>query len=319
LEKEALLNSAFENQATLSISAGNDRLKYLTLFNFVNANGLLNGTEVNDGYSTQLKYSKGNIRTNIDFNLTSTTMMYVNLMGYFVETNRPHGVTANDIMPFIYNTPASAYPVMMSDGKTWGGTTASGASNIVARIKATGHNKTHERALFADAKLVQNLDVLLEGLSASVRVGYDNRSEIVEEKKRAFEYGNTRYIFGPNGQVTDSVQFIGGNKATNLEFGKWLNSQWRSFNFQANIDYTKQIEAHNVAASLIYTTSGIVFSGRYNTFNRANLALYGHYDYDSKYLADVAIVGSGSNRPGRRNMHFLPRFHWVGYCRMRIF
>jgi len=75
-----------------------------------------------------------------------------------------------------------------------------------------------------------------------------------------------------------------------------LNSQWRSFNFQANIDYTKQIEAHNVAASLIYTTSGIVFSGRYNTFNRANLALYGHYDYDSKYLADVAIVGSGSNR-----------------------
>jgi len=150
--------------------------------------------------------------------------------------------------------------------------------------------------LFADAKLVQNLDVLLEGLSASVRVGYDNRSEIVEEKKRAFEYGNTRYIFGPNGQVTDSVQFIGGNKATNLEFGKWLNSQWRSFNFQANIDYTKQIEAHNVAASLIYTTSGIVFSGRYNTFNRANLALYGHYDYDSKYLADVAIVGSGSNR-----------------------
>ncbi len=295
-KKEALLNSAFENQVTLSISSGNDRLKYLTLFNFVNANGLLNGTEVNDGYSTQLKYSKGNIRTNIDFNLTPTTKMYVNIMGYFVETNRPNGIAANDIMPFIYNTPASAYPVMMSDGTTWGGTTAYGASNIVARIKATGHNKTHERALFADAKMVQNLDVLLEGLSASVRVGYDNRSEIVEEKKRGFEYGNTRYIFGTNGQVTDSVQFIGGNKASNLEFGKWLNSQWRSFNFQANIDYTKQIDAHNVAASLIYTTSGIVFSGRYNTFNRANLALYGHYDYDSRYIADVTLVGSGSNR-----------------------
>jgi TonB-linked SusC/RagA family outer membrane protein len=295
-KKEALLNSAIENQVTLSVSGGDDRLKYLTLFNFVNANGLLNGTEVNDGYSTQLKYSKGNIRTNIDFSLTPTTKMNVNIMGYFVETNRPHGLSSGDIMSFIYNTPSSAYPIVMSDGATWGGSIAYGASNIIARIKGTGHNKTHERALFADAKLVQNLDVLLEGLSASVRVGYDNRSEIVEEKKRDFEYGNTRYIFGPNGQVTDSVQFIGGNKATNLEFGKWLNSQWRSFNFQANIDYTKQIEAHNVAASLIYTTSGIVFSGRYNTFNRANLSFYGHYDYDSKYLADVAIVGSGSNR-----------------------
>jgi TonB-linked SusC/RagA family outer membrane protein len=295
-KKEALLNSAIENQVTLSVSGGDDRLKYLTLFNFVNANGLLNGTEVNDGYSTQLKYSKGNIRTNIDFSLTPTTKMNVNIMGYFVETNRPHGISANDIMSFFYNTPASAYPVMMSDGKTWGGSTAYGASNIIARIKATGHNKTHERALFADAKMAQNLDVILEGLSASVRVGYDNRSEIVEEKKREFEYGNTRYIFGTNGQVTDSVQFIGGNKASNLEFGKWLNSQWRSFNFQANVDYTKQIDVHNVAASLIYTTSGIVFSGRHNTFNRANIALYGHYDYDSRYVADLAVVGSGSNR-----------------------
>lgn len=295
-KKEALLNSAFENQASVSISGGNDRLKYLTIFNFTNANGLLNGTEVNDGYSTQLKYSKGNIRTNIDFSLTPTTKMYVNIMGYFVETNRPHGLAANDIMRFFYNTPASAYPVMKSDGKTWGGTTAYGGSNIIARIKATGHNKTHERALFADAKMVQNLDVLLEGLSASIRVGYDNRSEIVEEKKRAFEYGNTRYIFGANGQVTDSVQFLGGNKASNLEFGRWLNSQWRSSNFQANIDYTKQIDAHNVAASLMYTTSGIVLSGRYNTFNRANLSLYGHYDYDNKYIADLTIVGSGSNR-----------------------
>lgn len=296
-KKEALRNSAFENQAAVSISGGNDRLKYLTLFNFVNANGLLNGTEVNDGYSTQLKYSKGSVRTNIDFSLTPTTKMYVNLMGYFVETNRPNGIAANDVMQFMNNTPAAAYPIMMSDGKTWGGTTAYGASNIIARIRATGHNKTHERALFADAKMVQNLDALLEGLSASARVGYDNRSEIVEEKKRAFEYGNTRYIFESDGQVSDSVQFIGGNKASNLEFGKWLNGQWRSSNFQFTVDYNKQInDVHNIATSLIYTTSGIVMSGRHNTFNRANLALHGHYDYDSRYIADIAVVGSGSNR-----------------------
>lgn len=295
-KKEALRNTAFENQANISIAGGSDKLKYLTMFNFTNANGILNGTEVNEGYSTQLKYSKANIRTNLDFSLTSTTRMYVNLMGYFVETNRPHGLSSGDIMSFIYNTPSSAYPIVMSDGATWGGSIAYGASNIIARIKGTGHNKTHERALFADAKMVQNLDAILEGLSASVRVGYDNRSEIVEEKKRDFEYGNTRYIFNSSGQVTDSVQFIGGNKASNLTFGKWLNSQWRSSNFQANIDYTKEIDAHNLATSIIYTTSGIVLSGRHNTFNRANLSFYGHYDYDSKYIADLAVVGSGSNR-----------------------
>jgi hypothetical protein len=85
-----------------------------------------------------------------------------------------------------------------------------------------------------------------------------------------------------------------------------LNSQWRSFNFQANVDYPKKIDVHNVAASLIYTTSGIVLSGRHNTFNRANIALYGHYDYDSRYVADLAVVGSGSNRSWPQNMLFLP-------------
>ncbi len=312
-KKEALRNSAFENQANVSISGGSERLKYLTMFNFTNASGLLNGTEVNDGYSTQLKYSKGSIRTNIDFSLTPTTKMYVNIMGYFVETNRPHALAGNDVMRFIYSTPASAYPIMMPDGRVWGGTTAYGATNTIARIRATGHNKTHERALFADAKMVQNLDGLLEGLSASVRVGYDNRSEIVEEKKRGFEYGNIRYIFGPNGQVNDSVQFVGGDKTGNLQFNRWLNTQWRSANFQANVDYVKQIEEHNLAGSLIYTISGIVVSGRHNTFNRANIALYGHYDYDSRYVADIALVGSGSNRSWPQKYAFSPTLSlgWV--------
>ena len=138
--------------------------------------------------------------------------------------------------------------------------------------------------------------MLLKGLSASARFGYDNRSEIVEERKRSFEYGNTRYIFGQNDKVTDSIQFIGGNKASHLQFGKWLNSQWRSFNFQANIDYVNQFDIHNVAASLIYTANSTVFSGRHNEFNRVNLALYGHYDYDNRYVADLNLVGSGSNR-----------------------
>ncbi|HHU95884.1 MAG TPA: SusC/RagA family TonB-linked outer membrane protein [Petrimonas sp.] len=295
-KSEALRDAAFETQANLSISGGNDNLKYLTSCNLVNASGLLSGTEVNEGYSTQLKYSKGNVRVNIDFKLTPTTNVHAGIMGYFVETNRPHGIDANGIFQFFNNTPASAYPVMMSDGTTWGGTTAYGADNIIARIRATGHNKTHEKGLLADAKFVQNLDMLLKGLSASARFGYDNRSEIVEERKRSFEYGNTRYIFGQNDKVTDSIQFIGGNKASHLQFGKWLNSQWRSFNFQANIDYVNQFDIHNVAASLIYTANSTVFSGRHNEFNRVNLALYGHYDYDNRYVADLNLVGSGSNR-----------------------
>lgn len=294
-KKQAMRNTASENQATVTISGGNDKLKYFTMIDYVAANGLLNGTETHNDYSTQLKYSKANIRENIDFALTPTTKMQVNLMSTFNETNQPNGVNSGSIMSFIYNTPASAYPVMLSDGKTWGGTAASGANNIVARIQDTGHNKSHERALFADAKLTQDLSAFLSGLSASFRLGYDNRSQIIETNSSNFQYGSTRYIFDNAGVRSDSTQFSAGNK-TALAFNKSLNSQWTSSNFQANVDYVKSFGNHNMSASLIYTTSQIITLGQYNMNNRANLALSSHYDYSGKYIADLVVVGSGSNR-----------------------
>jgi TonB-linked SusC/RagA family outer membrane protein len=311
--KEALKNTASENQATLNISGGSDNVKYLTLFNYVDANGLLNNARSNDGYSTQLKYSKANIRTNLDIKLTNTTKFYVNLMGCFNESNRPQGLSANDIMSYFNNTPAAAYPVLMSDGKTWGGTPASGANNIIARIQATGHSKIHERSLFADGKLVQDLAKITEGLSASLRVGYDNRTQNAEDWKSPFQYGSTRYQFDANGQVVDSTQFIGGSKSNFLEYSYWINDQWRSSNVQLSLDYSNQFNKHSIAGSLLYTTNNTVFTGQYHTYNRANVSFAGHYDYDSRYLADLVLMYSGSNRSWPEKFAFSPTLSlgWV--------
>jgi TonB-linked SusC/RagA family outer membrane protein len=305
-EKEALKDKATENQATLNISGGNENVKYLALLNYVDASGLLKGTESNDGYSTQLKYSKANIRTNLDIKLTNTTKMQVNIMGSFNETNRPTGVQANDVFSSIYNTPASAYPVLMTDGRTWGGTSAYGDNNLVANIEATGHYKIHERALFADGKLIQDLDKVLKGLSASIRLGYDNRTSNTEQWERSFEYGSSSYIFDESGNVIDTTNFMGGSKSDVSEFGYWIDDQWRSSNVQFELDYVHKAGNHNIGSSLIYTTNTTVITGQYNKFNRADLSLSGHYDYDNRYLVDFVLMGSGSNRSWPEKYAFSP-------------
>lgn len=312
-KNEAMKKTASEDQATLKVTGGNDNLKYLTMVNFVDGNGLLNGTENNAGYSTQLKYSKANIRTNMDVDLTKTTKFHVNIMGSFDETNQPSGVGSGGIMSFFNNTPASAYPVVMADGRTWGGTTASGASNIVALIRGTGYSKTSERTLFADAQLVQDLNQLIKGLSASLRVGYDNRSQIFEQKSKTFQYGNSRYTFNGSGQVTDSVNFIAGSTTNLATYNKYLSNQWMSSNIQLNLDYARQFGKNNVSSSLMYTTNSTVSMGRYNKFNRANVSLTGHYDFAGKYLADFALVESGSNRSWPEKYAFSPTLSmgWV--------
>lgn len=58
---------------------------------------MLQPTNDNDGYSTQQKYSKLNIRTNLDITVSPTTSVQLNFMGNFTEHNRP-GTVTDDIL-----------------------------------------------------------------------------------------------------------------------------------------------------------------------------------------------------------------------------
>ena len=76
------------------------------MLNFLDNRGILKHTNDNDGYSTQLKYSRLNIRTNLDIDLTPTKLVQLNLMANFSEHNRPNASTAN-IFNAIYDVPAA--------------------------------------------------------------------------------------------------------------------------------------------------------------------------------------------------------------------
>ena len=58
---EAFKNRGSEDQASLSISGGTDKMKYYTMMDYTQNKGLLKNTRQQD-YSSQLKYSKANIR-----------------------------------------------------------------------------------------------------------------------------------------------------------------------------------------------------------------------------------------------------------------
>lgn len=44
-----------------------------------------------------MRFSKANIRTNLDVQFTPTTKFVLNAVGSFVETKRPYGVTENGL------------------------------------------------------------------------------------------------------------------------------------------------------------------------------------------------------------------------------
>ena len=99
--------------ATLTFRGGSSKLRYFTMINLQNGRGFINNANANDGYSTQEKYSKANLRSNLDIDLTSTTKLQVNIMGTLNEFSRP-GLGSDNLVSTLYNTPAAAFPASVS-------------------------------------------------------------------------------------------------------------------------------------------------------------------------------------------------------------
>lgn len=299
-QKEALRDIGSENQLNLSIKGGNNRLQYFTLLDYTDSRGLLKNTKQNE-FDSQLKFSKGNIRVNIDAVLTKTTIMQVNLFGSLLETNRPAGVTADGVFDMFYRVPSSAFPIKNDpDGELadiWGGNTTYGTNNVVAQIQASGFQKSHAREFQGDLTLKQDLGAVLKGLSASLRFGYNNYSEIYESNTMGFMYGYQRYTFDGNGNQIGLTTYSAGDKTDNLSFNYWLNQHSRSSYLAVSADYkTKFKNDDNFNASLIWNQKNITSNGRYQTFNRMNWLLNMHYDLKEKYVADLTLGLNGSNR-----------------------
>jgi len=309
--KESLRDTGSEDILSLTYANTNERMSFFSMLNYTNSKGLLTGTESNKedrGYSTQLKYSKLNVRMNLDVALTPTTQMEVNVLGSINETNRPSGMTPNHLFYTLNTLPAAVFPVNTEDN-FWGGNNVFTTSNPVANIHETGYYRGIGVLLNSDFKLTQSLENWVEGLSVSGRFGYDSYNSAYENRNRGFAWASDRFRFDSEGSVidpTDKVRQSGGARTNQLSFSRGNSWQDRKLNLVLSGDYNKQLGDNNLSTSLIYYASSIVSTGRYNTFYRANIMSYTHYDFMNKYLADVVLTYTGSNRSYPQSWVFSP-------------
>lgn len=291
----------------LSFRGGGKSMRYYTLLNLENSSGFFKNTETNDGYSTQSKYSKANIRANLDIDIFKGTTLQVNLLGILMEYNHAKPGT---IMNSLYSVPSAAFPVKTKDG-IWGGSTT-WSSNPVANLQSNGYDRSHARTLMADMTLSQNLDFITKGLKASVRLGYDNNTNYWELRSGGYQYASDVYTF--DGETPMEVIRTLGGKNAELSFTKSYGPLFYRFNFIGTVDYTRKFAKSDLYASLNWREYHGVADGQYNTINNEDISLYTHYGVLDKYFIDMALVLSGSSRlPQGHKYNFSPTLSvaWV--------
>lgn len=301
---ETIGDTGHSNIYNLSFQGGGTRMRYYALLNLENNSGFFKNTDTNEGYSNQNEFSKANIRTNLDIDLSSTTDLQVNLLGSLAEYNHSQPGT---IMDNLYTLPAAAYPIKTEDG-IWGGNLIWPGMNPVANLQAKGYDRSHARTLMADMTLRQDLSFITSGLTASMRLAYDNATTYWELRRKNYKYASDILTFA-NGVPTGTSRIEGGQDSE-LAFTKNMNGpMYRRFNLMAQVDYSKDFAKSKLYSSLMWHFNHSVQSNQHNTFNRVNLSSYTHYGLMDKYFADIALVLSGSNRlPSDHKFTLSPTF-----------
>lgn len=286
---ETFRNVAHVNRYNLEFSGGSKVIRYYTNVNLLASNGFVKNDKPADAdYSTQNKYSRASIRSNMDVELTPTTQLHTHINGILTEQLMP-GSQA-DLWSMVYKVPANAFDVQVAPG-VWGGNTVYTTQNPVAQSMGAAYYKKHQRALLADFVIDQDLSSVTPGLAASAQLGYDTWSNVFEDHSRTFRYG---YLTDGN-LVTDGSE-------SKMGTGSGNDAWTRRFFMNANLHYDRSFGKSDVYAQLMYDYEFSDVTGVNTSVCRQNISLMGSYSFDKRYNAQVYLVESGSSRlaPGTK-------------------
>lgn len=327
---ETFRNTAMTNKYNIEFRGGAKKFRYYTMIDLISDKGFVKNANENDGYSTQDKYVKGNLRMNLDIDLTETTDVRVNLLGVLQETSRP-GSQA-DLWNMVYTVPAAAFPVKDENGVWAGSDTWAGTSNPVAQSIGAAYYKNHSRSLMFDVTLKQDLGMFVKGLGAQVRVGYDNTSNLYEDHSKTYVYSVNAPSWA-DGDAEPTVKTAKYGTDSTMGTGAAVNTYSRRLHTDLGLNYDRTFGLHSIYSQLKWDYEYEDPNGINNTIYRQNFSWFTHYGYNSRYFVDLALVESGSSRlaPNTKwsfsptlsaawvisKEQFMQQTEWVNYLKLR--
>ena len=327
---ETFRNSAVTNKYNIEFRGGGHKFRYYTMVDLISDKGFIKSPSENEGYSTQDKYVKGNLRMNLDINLTPTTDVRVNLLGMLQETSRP-GSQA-DLWDMVYSVPSAAFPIRDENGRWGGSDTWAGTLNPVAQSIGAAYYKNHTRSLYFDVTLKQDLSSWLKGLSGTIRVGYDNTSNLYEDHSKTYVYSVNAPTWADGAEEPTVKTALYGSDST-MGTAASVNSFDRRLHFDGGFAYENTFGSHGIYSQLKYEYEYEDPNGINNTIYRQNYSWWTHYNYDGRYMADLALAINGSSRlaPGTKwafsptlsgawvvsKEKFMEKAKWVDFLKVR--
>jgi TonB-linked SusC/RagA family outer membrane protein len=291
-----LKNSAPQQIYKLSIAGGSDVARYFVLLGVTDQQGLFKFGNENSGYSTNYDYTRYNVRSNIDVDITKYLSVSLDLAGR-LETKVAPATSSSEIFTALSQMPP-VIPVKNRDGSLAGNSVYT--NNPYGLIAKSGYGNYMNRYLQGNFKVDQKLDFWLKGLSINAMFAFDNYKNYDRGKSKTFA------VYSENND--GSYSKFGEDSEVGMNFDTWSSDFYLLLSGFAGISYVHTFNGtHSIGADVKYSQSQRNVPG--NELDYKNQGVFGRitYGFDNRYIAEFGWSYSGSeNFSDKQRFDFYP-------------
>ena len=308
-------NLAWQTQHNLTLSGGGERFRYFVSLGYLLQDGMLK--QLGESYDPNYQYKRFNYRSNVDIDITKSTLLKVNIGGHVGAKREPR--TDELWRKVLWSTPFSSPGIV--DGKLISNTYSNRYISIGERSCPLdyyynyGYNVDTDNVLNLDLALEQKLDFITPGLSMNIKGAYNTNYNVKASRTPSGADSMCTPIYLGSIETpgmdfwdprfdrtivyqTDGVSGLHEQMSYGEEVGRGRN--WYG---EFSLNYSRSFGDHDVSALFLYNQSkkyypetkidGKVF---YMDIPTAYVGYVGRmtYAYKKRYMVDLNAGYNGS-------------------------
>lgn len=297
--------AAFQSQHNVSISGGTNNMRYFVSAGLFTQDGMFKQFNLTDDFN--FDYKRYNYRANLDFDISKTTLLSVNIGGRVESKRTPEsGEDQNQLFRKLYwAVPFASAGIV--DGKyiktNADYVTKPGADGLESYYGKGFRNQT-TNVLNLDLVLDQKLDFITKGLSIKLKGSYN--SSYSTTKIASSSVATYTPVVDDKGAIT--YKKSGSDSQTSYREGDY--GKGRDWYMELALNYNRKFGNHNVTGLFLYNQSKRYYpGGTYDYIPTGYVGLVGRvtYDWKTRYLAEFNVGYNGSENFNPENRYgFFP-------------
>jgi TonB-linked SusC/RagA family outer membrane protein len=286
-------DQASNSRVNLTASGGSNFLRYAIVGSYFSEQGII-ARDPRQEWDASMKLNRYNLRSNVDLNVTPTTLLRANIGGFLQESNRPPQ-SMDFLFDQAFQTAPHVHPTQYSSGEI--PRVNADRTNPWALATQTGYERGSASKIESLFSIQQELDALVPGLSARLLFSFDRyaASRVIRQK-------DPDYYKPTIGRNEDSTLILDIDRFGQvfldhrnvLEFGD------KSIYLEGSINYSHNIGNHYLDGLLLYNQRSYD-NGDKLPFRFQGMAARLSYSYNRKYIAEVNFGYNGSENLAKGN------------------